>query len=127
MLAIDLLEYPCDVKVTRERVLVLAETDPCMFVFNSDYFLTNRLISRGDGKQTNHPFSFDIDREYNVIMSDYSNHYVYVFNQQGEQIHKFGNKGQGIGEFYLPWGIALDNTRRIIVVCRKGTNCLQFF
>ena len=97
MLAIDLLEYPCDVKVTRDRVLVLAETDPCMFVFNSDHVLTNRLISRGDGKQTNHPFSFDIDREYNVIMSDYSNHYVYVFSQQGEQIHKFGNKGQGIG------------------------------
>ena len=127
MLAIGLLEYPCDVKVTRERVLVLAETDPCMFVFNSDHFLTNRLISRGDGKQTNRPFSSDIDREYNIIMNDYSNHCVYVFNQAGEQIHKFGNKGQGIGEFYLPWGIALDNTGRIIVVCRKGNNCLQFF
>ena len=126
MLAIELLEYPCDVKVTRERVLVLAEAHLCMFVFNSDHVLTNRLISRGDGKQTNHPFSFDIDREYNIIMSDYSNHCVYVFNQAGEQIHKFGNKGQGIGEFYLPWGIALDNTGRIIVVCRKGINCLQF-
>ena len=127
MLGIDLLKYPHDVKVTQDRILVLACSDPCMFVFDSDHVLTNRLITRGVGKQTNSPFCFDIDREYNIIMSDYSNHCVYVFNQEGEQIHKFGKEGQGIGEFYYPRGIALDNTGRIIVVCHKDTNCLQFF
>ena len=127
MLGIDLLRLPRDVKVTRDRVLVLDQSDPCMFVFNSDHVLTNRLISRGVGKQTNKPLCFDIDRDYNIIMSDLGNHCVYVFNQEGEQIHKFGNRGQGIGEFYHPWGIALDNTGHIIVVCEKDTNCLQFF
>ena len=127
MLGIDLLKLPLDVKVIRDRVLVLDGSDPCMFVFNSDHVLTNRLITRGVGKQTNHPCRFDIDREYNIIMSDYFNHCVYVFNQEGEQIHKFGKEGQGIGEFYQPYGIALDNTGRIVVVCAKNTNCLQFF
>ena len=127
MLGIDLLRRPRDVKVTRDRVLVLDQSDPCMFVFNSDHVLTNRLISRGVGKQTNKPLCFDIDRDYNIIMSDLGNHCVYVFNQEGEQIHKFGNRGQGIGEFYHPWGIALDNTGHIVVVCEKDTNCLQFF
>ena len=129
MLGIDLLKSPLDVKVTRDRVFVLALSDPCMFVFDSDHVLTNRLITRGRGvgKQTNNPLCFDIDREYNIIMSDWSNHCVYVFNQEGEQIHKFGKEGQGIGEFIRPWGIALDNTGRIIVVCHKDTNCLQFF
>ena len=127
MLGIDMLEYPRDVKVTRDRVLVLDGSDPCMFVFNSDHVLTNRLITSGVGKQTNSACRFDIDREYNIIMSDYANHCVYVFNQKGEQIHKFGKEGQGIGEFYKPCGIALDNTGRIIVVCEKNTNCLQFF
>ena len=127
MLGIDLLKYPRDVKVTRDRVLVLAVSDPCMFVFNSDHVLTNRLITRGDGKQTNNSCRFDIDREYNFIMSDYSNNCVYVFNQEGEQICKFGKEGQGIGEFYHPFGIALDNTGHIIVVCNKNANCLQFF
>ena len=127
MLGINVLRYPSDVKVTRDRVLVLAGNDPCMFVFNSDHVLTNRLISKGHGKHTNNPRCFDIDREYNIIMSDYLNHCVYVFNQEGEQIHKFGKEGQGIGEFYGPCGIALDNTGRIIVVCGKDTNCLQFF
>ena len=127
MLGINLLKHPRDVKVTRDRVLVLTRSDPCMFVFNSDHVLTNRLITRGVGKQANNPWCFDIDREYNIIMSDYVNHCVYVFNQEGEQMHKFGKEGQGIGEFYHPYGIALDSKGHIVVVCEKGTNCLQFF
>ena len=125
MLGIDLFKYPLDVKVTRDRVLVL--DDPCMFVFDSYHVLTNRLITTGDGKQTSNPHCFDIDREYNIILSDFWNHCVYVFNQDGEQIHKFGKEDQGIGEFYYPFGIALDNTGHIIVVCEKNTNCLHFF
>ena len=58
-------------------------------------------------------------------MSDYSR--VYVFNKEGEQIHKFDKQGQGIREFSYPYGIVLDNTGRIIVVCWKDTKCLQFF
>ena len=127
VLRIDLLKSPLDVKVTRDRVFVLSGSDPCMFVFSSDHVLTNRLITKGVGKQANTPFYFDVDREHNIIMSDYGNHCVYVFNQEGEQIHKFGKEGQGIGEFYQPHGVALDNTGRIIVVCEKDTNCLQFF
>ena len=127
MLGIDLLKYPRDVKITRDRILVLADNDPCMFVFNSDHVQTNRLITRGGGKQTSNPCRFDLDREYNIIMSDWGNHCVYVFNQEGEQVHKLGKEGQGIGEFYHPRGIALDNTGHIIVVCGKNTNCLQFF
>ncbi|KAI6649663.1 E3 ubiquitin-protein ligase TRIM71-like [Oopsacas minuta] len=127
MLGRDLFKYPLDVKVTTDKVLVLDSSDPCMFVFTSDHVLTNKLITRGDGKQTTHPNCFDIDRYYNIIMSDYDNHCVYVFNREGEQIHKFGKKGQGIGEFINPCGIALDNTGHIIVVCDKNTNCLQFF
>ena len=127
MLETDLLKFPRDVKTTRELALVLGSSDPCMFVFDSDHVLTNRLITKGVGKQINSTWCFDIDREYNIIMSDRHNHCVYVFNQKGEQLHKFGKEGQGIGEFDRPFGIALDNTGRIIVVCHKDTNCLQFF
>ena len=127
MLGKTLLKSPCDVKVTRGRVLVLDENDPCMFVFSSDHVLTNRLITRGVDRQTNRALCFDIDRECNIIMSDYDNHCVHVFNQEGKQIHKFGKEGQDIGEFYKPWGIALDNTGHIVVVSQKDTHCLQFF
>ena len=127
MLGIGLFTNPRDIKVTRDRVLVLDESDPCMFIFNSEHLLINRIITRGSGKQTNNPYSFDIDRDYNIMMSDYNNDCLYVFSKDGEQIHKFGKQGQGIGEFSNPYGIVLDNTGRIIVVCKKDTNCLQFF
>ena len=127
MLGMGAFNHPLDIKVTRDRVLVLDQSDPCMLVFDSNHILTNRLITRGTGKQASYPVCFDIDREYNIIMSDYSNHCVYVFNQEGEEIHRIGIEGQGIGEFINPWGIALDNTGRIVVVCHKDTNCLQLF
>ena len=125
MLGIAVFNHPRDIKVTRDRVLVLDQSDPCMFVFDSNHVLTNRLITRG--KQTINPVCFDIDREYNIIMSDYNNHCVCVFNQEGEEIHRIGKSGQGIGEFVNPWGIVLDNAGRIVVVCKKDTACLQFF
>ena len=127
MLRVVAFHYPLDVKVTWDRVLVLVEEDPCLFVFDSNHILINRLITWGAGKQTKYPASFDIDRDYNIIMSDFYNHCVYVFSQEGEEIHMIGKRGEGIGEFYYPWGIALDNTGRIVVVCRKNDNCLQFF
>ena len=127
MLGISLFTKPRDIKVTRYRVLVLDESDPCVFIFNSEHLLINRIITRGSDKQTNNPYSFDIDKDYNIMMSDYTNHCVYVFNKEGEQIHMFGELGLGIGEFYCPYGIVLDNTGRIIVVSKKDTNCLQFF
>ena len=98
-----------------------------MFIFNSEHLLINRIITRGRGKLTSNPFSFDIDRDYNIIMSDYNNHCVYVFNRKGEQIHKLGKQGQGIGEFFCPYGIVLDNIGRIIVVCEKDASSIQFF
>ena len=127
MLGIGLFANPRDIKVTRDRVLALDVSDPCMFIFNSEHLLINIIITRGSGKQTNSPHSFDIDRDYNIMMNDFSNHCVYVFNKEGEQLHKFGKQGQGIGELSNPWGIVLDNSGRIIVVCIKDTNCLQFF
>ena len=119
--------HPLDVKVARDRVLVLVREDPCIFVFDSDHILINRLITRGTGEQTNYPVCFDIDSDYNIIMSDFQNHCVYVFSQEGEEIHRIGERGQGIGEFTNPLGVALDSSGRIVVVCQKKTGCLQFF
>ena len=126
-LGVGSLRYPRDVKVTRDKVFVLDRSDPCMFVYDSDHVLIKRLVSRGYGKQTNNPFCFDVDRNYNIIMSDNGNHCVYVFNQEGEQIHKIGRNGRDVGEFVNPYGIALDREGRIIVVCNKSYNCVQFF
>ena len=127
LLGIGMLHCPIDVKATRDRVLVLDKSEQCMFVFSSNHVLTNRILGRGYGKQTHNPRFFDIDREYNIILTDFKSNCIYVFTQNGDYIHKIGRSGQGIGEFDRPAGIALDNTGRIIVVCEKNNACVQFF
>ena len=122
-----IFKSPRDVKVKRNKVFVLDCSDPCMFVFNSEHQLTDRLISRGEDKQTESCYYFDVDRACNIIMSDYQGHCVFVFNQKGEELHRIGKEGQGVGEFYYPFGIALDSLGGIIVVCEKDTSCLQIF
>ena len=101
MLGIGVLNRPRDVKVTRDRVLVLDRSDLCLSVFNSDHVLTNRIITRGFDGQILSSFSFDLDRENNIIMSYYAN-CVTVFHQDGVLIHKFGKRGQDVGDFSRP-------------------------
>ena len=52
MLGIGLFTNPRDIKVTRDRVLVLDVSDLCMFIFNSEHLLINTIITRGSDKQT---------------------------------------------------------------------------
>ena len=127
MLGEDLVDEPQDVKVAWDRIFVLDRSDLCMFVFNSDHHLISQMISRGDGEQTNKPYCFDIDRDYNIIMSDYINNRVYIFNEDGYKIHKFGQRGEDIGDVHHPYGVALNNIGQIIVICEKYANFLQFF
>ena len=65
MLGKGVLDEPQDVKVAWERIFVLDKSDLCMFVFNSDHHLINKMISRGDGEHTSKPYCFDIDRDHN--------------------------------------------------------------
>ena len=131
LLGLGILSKPRDIKVTRDIIMVLDHSDLCtsMVIFNSDHIVTNRLsiASRTNNKQQDGHYCFDIDREYNIITSNYNQHCVSVFNREGELIHSFGEEGQLIGFFYKPFGVALDNEGRIIVVCQKNNNCLQFF
>ena len=127
MFGIGLFTHSCEIKVTRDKIFVLDECNPCLYMFNLDHSPIKRLISRGEGKQTTGVISFDIDRESNLIMSGYKENCVCIFNPEGELIHNFGQKGQKIGDFHCPWGIALDNQGRIIVACHKSRQCLQFF
>ena len=127
MLGIGMFCSPIDVKLTRDRIFVLDESEQCMFVFTSNHVLVNRLLTRGSGKQIYNPRFFDIDREYNIILSDSKNNCICVFSQHGDHIHRIGRSGQGIGEFDRPSGIALDNTGHIVVVCQKNNACLQIF
>ena len=66
----DTLQYPRDVKLSKEYIFVLDESNPCLHLFNYNHILQKSVISRGKGKQVINPWNFFIDRTDNILISD---------------------------------------------------------
>ena len=119
---------PRDVKVAREEILVLDSQNPCIHVYNSEHELMRELISYGNAEcQVSYSLHFCIDRDSNILFTDFSTCCVLIFTRGGKLIHKFGNKGKNAGGFFDPRGIAIDSKERIIVASRNPDHCIQFF
>ena len=56
-----------------------------------------------------------LDKKDNIFVSDRDNHRIQVFNDEGQFLHKWGEKGNGDGQFNYPLGITLNNQGNIIV------------
>ena len=60
------------------------------------------------------------------LVSDSGNHCIKVFNHSGTFLCRFGNQGNGDGQFKRPYGICLDNSNNLLV-CDRGNNRVQQF
>ena len=70
---------------------------------------------------------FCLDRDMNIIISDYGAHNVKVFDREGQLVATIGHEGTGPGEFSSPRGIDINKEGLIVVVDRKFSHMLQFF
>ena len=50
-----------------------------------------------------------------IVVADYANHRVRVFDSNGTLLRSFGHKGENDGEFNYPTGIAINKDRNIFV------------
>ena len=116
----DTLKKPRDVKVSKEYIFVLDESDPCLHLFNYNHILQKSVISRGKGMQVINPYFFFIDQTDNILISDYGSDSIRIFNKEFQLIHKISVSPN-------PMGITVDKRGRVIVVCWAENNCLQIF
>ena len=116
----DELKVPRDVKLSKEYIYVLDESNPCLHLFNYDHILQKSVISRGDGMEVINPCFFFIDQTENFVISDRSSNSIHIFNTELQLIHKIPVSNN-------PTGITLDKQGRVIVVCRADKDCLQIF
>ncbi|XP_078661214.1 E3 ubiquitin-protein ligase TRIM32-like [Branchiostoma floridae x Branchiostoma belcheri] len=72
------------------------------------------LLSRQQGMKF--PRYVTVDREGNILVSDWDNHCVYVYIEDGQFLFKFGSEGSGEGQLKEPCGICTDSAGNIIVV-----------
>ena len=116
----DTLKSPRDVKLSKEYIFVLDESNPCLHLFNYNHILQKSVISRGKGMQVINPFYFFIDQTDNILISDYRSNSIQIFNEDFQLIHEISVSPN-------PMGITVDNKGRVIVVCQADNNCLQIF
>ncbi|KAI6647869.1 hypothetical protein LOD99_8456 [Oopsacas minuta] len=119
----DNLYYPVDVKLTKEFIYILDQSNPCLHLYNYNLILHKRIISGGDGSQLIYPKFFDIDNSNNILITDYSiissSRYISIYNSQFDLIHKISIPD--------PTGITVDNRGRVIAVCVGGLRLLNIF
>ena len=72
-----------------------------------------------------YPGSISIADDGSVIVSEYKDNCIYIFNQNGTVRHKFGSSGTGNGQLKQPWGVATDGEN--ILVADYGNNQIQIF
>ena len=116
----DVLRYLLDVKLSKEYIFVLNESNPCLHLFNYNHILLKSVISRGKRMEVIDPFFFFIDQTDNILISDCGTDSIHVFNKEFQLIHKISVSPN-------PMGITVDKRGRVIVVSQAEKNCLQIF
>ena len=126
--SIPAVTQPRDIKLTSRDVVVLIGGSPCIQFYDYSHQLIRQTITRGEGNQVLIPWYFCLDREFNILMTDYSSDRVLIFSDRGQLLHKFGKRGEGRGDLISPTGIAVDREDRIIVSSHNiPKHCIQIF
>jgi len=72
--------------------------------------------SNGNGNsQFNNPFGVTINSKGNIIVSEYNNYRIQIFDSKGNFISTLGSQGSGNGQFNNPLGVCVDLSDRIYV------------
>ena len=130
------VDFPRDIKLTPQDIVVLTEENPCIRFYNYSHQLIREIITRGEGSQVVNPRYICLDREFNILItdfsagstySDYSIDIVLIFSDRGKLLYKLGKRGEGRGDFLSPTGIATDREGRTIVVSQNPEHCVQIF
>ena len=99
-----------DVKLTNNKIYLLSNKDPFLFIFNSDLIQVDRCISDSISKQLNSPNSFVIDGAGNFIFPSYNNNNILIFDKGGKFVHKISES------ICKPVGVTIDSQGRIVAV-----------
>ena len=116
----DILHCPLDVKLYKDNIFILDESNPCLHIFNKDLVLQKSVVTRGEGQQVVNPLFFCIDKFGSILISDRYSNSILILSSKCEFIHKISVSNS-------PMGITMDKEDRVIVVCVAANNCLQIF
>ncbi|KAI8497480.1 hypothetical protein Bbelb_247860 [Branchiostoma belcheri] len=83
-----------------------------VLVFRSDGTLV-RTVGQQEGMKL--PWYITVDGKGDIFVSDWGNHSVYAYREDGQFLFQFGGEGSGDGQLCQPRGICTDRAGNIIV------------
>eukprot|EP00058_Branchiostoma_floridae_P016001 XP_002601489.1 hypothetical protein BRAFLDRAFT_241726 [Branchiostoma floridae] len=114
--AIPDIKQPLAVAITRRGNLIVSNIvengNSVVHVFKPNGKLLRTI---GDQQGMEYPHYVTVDKEGRVLVSDSAGPYVYVYDEEGEFLFKFGGWGEGEGQLNRPHGICTDSLGRILV------------
>ena len=105
---------PCDVKLLDNKVFVLSYSDnPCLHVFSQSGEKLRSFITLGaqGNKQVKEGYFFCLDKQQNILISDYGDNSIKVFSQEGALLHTLGHTQEK--EKIKPTGIVVTSNKII--------------
>ena len=121
------MKCPRDVKLTPDEVYVLCHGSPCILVFSHAGEKIRSLITYGTGMQIRAAHFFCLDRNQNLLISDWGNDEVRIFSKEGTHLHTIGEYGHEVGMLDGPQGIVLTKDLKLIIVSGNSNYSLQIF
>ena len=122
------MHKPFDVKLTTEEMYVLSsEYYLCVHVFNHVGHKIRSLITRGRGMQVTQAYFFSLDFKKNLIISDWFSHQIKIFSNEGALLHTIGERGDEVGMFEYPQGLALISNVKLVTVSWNNNYRFQIF
>ena len=124
------MKHPRDVKLTPDEVYVLCEVSPSIIVFSHAGEKIRQLITggyRGMGMQIGLARFFCLDRNQNLLITDWWNGEVRILSKEGTDLHTIGELGDEVGMFVAPKGIVLTKNLKLIIVSDNDNYGLQIY
>ncbi|KAJ8342516.1 hypothetical protein SKAU_G00324440 [Synaphobranchus kaupii] len=139
---------PKGVAVDRNGHIIAVDNKACcVFIFQSNGKLVTKFGARGTSDRqfaeksganlaleqklsksgpVFSPHFVAVNNKNEIVVTDFHNHSVKVYNADGEFLFKFGSHGEGNGQFNAPTGVAVDANGNIIVA-DWGNSRIQVF
>jgi len=82
---------------------------------------------KGNGNgQFNYPYGITVNSKGKILVCDWGNHRIQLFDPDGKFVSTFGSYGNGNGQFNYPYGLTI-NSRGNIIVSDRDNHRIQIF
>ena len=121
------LHEPSDVKFSSNEIFVLSiYGNPCIHVFTLSGEKSRSVVTSGNGMQVEKAWSFCLDGNNNIVISDALSHDIKVFSSEGNLLHTIGRSGHEAGRFFRNAGIIVHDSMLLCISENKKFG-LQIF